>query len=73
MTLKIAVFAPMPSASVRTAMKVKPGDLRSWRKAKRKSFIISLGNFHSYRSATMGSNPIPLSAAKLKAPFCPSW
>ncbi len=32
-TLKIAVFAPMPSARVSTAMNVKPGDLRSWRKA----------------------------------------
>jgi hypothetical protein len=32
-TLKIAVFAPMPNASVRTAMSVNPGDLRSWRRA----------------------------------------
>src|SRR5947207_4112053 len=40
--LKIAVFSPMPSASVRTAIKVNPGDLRSWRKANFRSFI-SLG------------------------------
>src|SRR5262249_48510912 len=38
-TLKIAVFRPIPSASVRTAMRVNPGDLRSWRRAKRISFI----------------------------------
>ncbi len=33
MTLKIAVFAPMPSARVRTATAVKPGLLRSMRSA----------------------------------------
>jgi hypothetical protein len=33
----MAVLAPIPSASVATATKVKIGDLRSWRKAKRKS------------------------------------
>src|SRR6266550_1118860 len=37
--LKIAVFAPIPSASVRTATRVNPGDLRSWRKANLKSFM----------------------------------
>src|SRR4029453_14073816 len=40
--LKIAVFMPMPSASVSTARKVNPGDLRSWRRAKRRSFIKTL-------------------------------
>jgi hypothetical protein len=30
-TLKIAVFAPIPSASVITAMAVNPGLFRSWR------------------------------------------
>src|ERR1041385_7874892 len=39
MMLKIAVFAPMPSASVSTAMAAKPGFFSSWRKAKRRSFI----------------------------------
>ena len=39
MTLKIAVFAPIPSASVRMAIRVKPGDFRSWRSAKRRSFM----------------------------------
>src|SRR5438132_7392961 len=37
--LKIAVFAPIPSARVRTVTKVNPGDLRSWRRAKRRSFM----------------------------------
>src|SRR2546422_4129965 len=36
--LKIAVFAPMPSASVRTATRVKPGFLTSIRRAKRRSW-----------------------------------
>src|SRR5437660_4501415 len=38
-TLKIAVFAPMPSASVSTATMVKPGFFSNWRKANFKSFI----------------------------------
>src|SRR5438270_13541266 len=38
--LKIAVFAPMPSASVRTATRVNPGDLRSWRRANLRSLIL---------------------------------
>src|SRR2546426_485673 len=38
-TLKIAVFAPMPSASVSTATAVKPGLFSSWRKANLRSFI----------------------------------
>src|SRR6187401_97441 len=37
--LKIAVFAPIPSASVTIATRVNPGDLRSWRKASFKSFM----------------------------------
>src|SRR5207302_3242084 len=37
--LKMAVLAPIPSASVRTATKVNPGDLRSWRRANVRSFI----------------------------------
>src|SRR5439155_14498280 len=39
MTLKMAVFAPMQSASVSTATKVNPGDLRSCRRANRRPFI----------------------------------
>src|SRR5437016_6108390 len=39
-TLKIAVFAPMPSASVSTATAVKPGFLSNWRKANLKSFMV---------------------------------
>src|SRR5215475_6053292 len=37
--LNSAVFAPIPSASVTTAIDVNPGDLRSWRKANLRSFI----------------------------------
>src|SRR6266481_634944 len=37
--LKIAVLSPIPSASVSTAIKVNPGDLRSWRRANLRSFI----------------------------------
>src|SRR5438477_10525166 len=39
MTLKIAVFAPIPSASVSTATPVKPGFFSNWRKANLRSFI----------------------------------
>src|SRR5436190_8100367 len=37
--LKMAVFAPMLRASASTAIKVTPGDLRSCRRANRRSFI----------------------------------
>jgi hypothetical protein len=30
---KMAVVAPMPKASVSTAVRVNPGDLRNWRSA----------------------------------------
>src|SRR6476659_8871891 len=36
----MAVFAPMPSASVNTAIRVNPGDLPSWRKANLRSLIL---------------------------------
>jgi hypothetical protein len=39
-TLKMAVFAPMPSASVSTATAVKPGFFNSWRKANLRSFMV---------------------------------
>src|SRR5438445_8764376 len=39
MTVKMAVFAPMPSASVSTATAVKPGFFSNWRKANLRSFI----------------------------------
>jgi hypothetical protein len=35
---KIAVHAPMPSASESTAVNVNPGDFESWRKAVLKSW-----------------------------------
>src|SRR5205809_5266563 len=37
--LKIVVFSPMPSARVRIATSVNPGDLWSWRRANLRSFI----------------------------------
>jgi hypothetical protein len=37
---KIAVFAPIPSASVNTAVNVNPGDLRNCRKANFRSLSI---------------------------------
>src|SRR2546423_9287058 len=39
-TVKMAVFAPMPSASVSTATAVKPGFFSNWRKANFKSFMV---------------------------------
>jgi len=39
--LKIAVFAPMPSASVKIAITLKPGCFRSMRKAYRISWFTS--------------------------------
>src|SRR4029077_20394946 len=38
--LKIAVFSPIPTASVTTAIKVNPGDFRSWRRANFRSLIL---------------------------------
>src|SRR4029453_6391474 len=52
--LKIAVFRPIPSASVMTAINVKPGDLRSWRRANFKSFI-SFGTQGDYRIDARGA------------------
>src|SRR5437879_703356 len=39
MTLKMALFAPMPSASVSMATVVKPGFFSNWRKANLRSYI----------------------------------
>src|ERR1700733_2559837 len=41
-TEKTAVTPPMATASVSTAVNVKPGDLRSWRRAKRTSASINV-------------------------------
>src|SRR5262249_6496982 len=46
--LNTAVFAPIPSASVRIATAVKPGDFTNWRNAYRTSFIL-LQSFHPQR------------------------
>src|SRR5439155_7684992 len=59
-TLKIAVFAPMPSASVSTATAVKPGFFSNWRKANLRSFItqrlhrIDLSRFSSRQPTGQG-------------------
>jgi hypothetical protein len=50
--LKIAVFAPMPSASVKIAITLKPGCFRSMRKAYRISCFISLA-VHLLNGAVM--------------------
>src|SRR5260370_38559029 len=47
--LKIAVFKPIPSASVAMAMNVNAGDCRSLRNAKRTSFIGMRGLFGPQR------------------------
>ena len=50
-SVKIAVFAPMPSASVRTAVTANPGDLRNCRNANfaSASSDSSLGHCHASR------------------------
>src|SRR6267143_1664123 len=56
--LKMAVLRPIPSASVNTAIKVKVGDCRSLRNAKRISFMLEVGlifSDHSVRKAMIGS------------------
>src|SRR5918996_4586351 len=58
-----AVFAPMPSASVITATAVNPGDLRSWRKAKRMSFNMEVlqlsGSFGSQGNDRINTRGAP--------------
>src|SRR4029453_10385528 len=39
-SVKMAAFAPMPSASVMTTTDVNPGDLRSCRRANFRSFML---------------------------------
>src|SRR6266436_490000 len=53
MRLKIAAFAPIPSASVSTATAVKPGFLNNWRQAKRRSFIETIGEGRGARGEGM--------------------
>src|SRR5207244_4379889 len=50
--LKIAVFSPIPSASVSKASRVNPGDLNNCRQAKRKSVITTC--FVKYRVNVKG-------------------
>src|SRR5213080_766194 len=53
-TVKIAVFAPMPSASVNTATAVKPGFFNNWRKANLRSFITQCLHRIDIRRAARG-------------------
>src|SRR5438034_2680088 len=50
-TLKMAVFAPMPSASVSTATAVKPGFFSNWRMANLRSFTQRLHRIHARGTA----------------------
>src|SRR5438552_4752195 len=59
--LKIEVFKPIPSASVRTAMTVNPGDLRSCRNAKRNSFISFCSQRHDWINARCAACRYPRS------------
>src|SRR5437667_8792358 len=52
--LKMAVFAPMPSANVSTATAVKPGFFSSWRKANFRSFITQCLHRIDFRCAAGG-------------------
>src|SRR5271155_5676776 len=67
-TLKTAVFAPIPSASVRTQTKVKPGVFLSWRIAYLKS-LTSSGMAASQASLcnehVVGQTPAGIAATKL--------
>src|SRR5438034_11846465 len=54
-TLKMAVFATMPSASVSTATAVKPGFFSNWRKANLRSFITQ--RLHRIDSACSPGRP----------------
>src|SRR5437016_7101525 len=53
-TLKIAVFAPMPRASVSTATAVKPGFFSNWRTANLRSFITQRHHRIDFRRAASG-------------------
>src|ERR1700722_482706 len=57
---KIAVVAPMPKASMSTAVAVKPGDLLSWRNANlrsKRSLCIATLILHTY---ALGALQVPL-------------
>src|SRR5438552_13565697 len=54
----MAVFAPMPNASVSTATAVKPGFFSNWRKANFKSFTGGRGNIE-HRTSKVESVACP--------------
>src|SRR5436190_20562724 len=53
-TLNMAVFAPMPRASVSTATAVNPGFFSSWRKANLRSFITQCLHWIDTRRTSRG-------------------
>src|SRR5262245_300941 len=68
--LKMAVAAPMPSASVSTATAVKPGCLSNWRKATLRSFMAllsGLGNASDRRKLALGRRSFQVNVALMKA------
>ena len=67
-TPKTTALAPMASVSVKTAVMVKPGDLRSWRSANRTSAQIdsSVGHCHTSRLRSSKQRPVAESS-----PRCP--
>src|SRR5207302_155717 len=68
-TLKMAVFAPIPSASVSTATAVKPGFFSNWRKANFKSFIFSIYDLRfGQRSGVPCRSQAKFSTPKPQAP-----
>src|SRR2546429_6541377 len=65
-TLKMAVFAPMPSASVSTATAVKPGFFSNWRKANLRSFM-ARGQWSVVPCRSQGKIPKPKPQAPKKS------
>src|ERR1700733_15710769 len=70
-TVNTAVFAPMPSASVRMAITVKPGDLRSMRSANLASCINVPINPPCHAQRTIRANAAGFSCSLV--PQCLDW
>src|ERR1700753_595396 len=67
-TPKTTALAPMASVSVKTAVMVKPGDLRSWRSANRTSAQIdsSVGHCHTSRLRSSTAVRLPKATRALR-------
>src|SRR5207244_3812751 len=69
--LKMAVQAPIPSASVSTATAVKPGFFSNWRKANLRSFIFTIFDLRfaseqNTQSRDPNSKEIPISKSQIR-------